>query len=522
MTLEKINDDLIDFLPYEIDDSYIKKLFLDITNLKIKSKSYIPFYENIEDEDEIVIDQKGPAILKEMVEYYYDKDKNLTINTDILLEYFRCYAVDFDVKLKSRNASKFIEEFNNQNGCSNYLSYIKYKIERMQLKRFTDPNFLYYEFRKLSYFEEYLLDIIELNLESDEKKYNNILDFAEKLTKHKNNIFKEKNEDYQNKLYELKQIFANFNKEHYSLAEMKRLYGALYSIRRSDFISFLYLIKDDGNLSDSERDHYEEAIKIFEGIKNRLFYKKVIVDENNYKDILKEIEDEYGIGYDGFCRFGHLFQGLERKIRTYAREEREIKRDLEALNVMKEFILSGQPMCDYCKSKGIGKNTFYRYKDRLYSMKENDLGSVVDFIISKNSGGNVLNLSQIVDDTINMISDKSTKFDMLEYSLQSRFSLKEVAAIARGLKKDKESEVIDAYIEENKDYFETYCKDKYVGKINLNGRTFGVEEEKQLERYFKKEKLPSLVGIAVSVIYKILNNEELPSKNYQSEKKYMK
>ena len=49
MTLEKINDDLVEFLPYEIDDTYIEKLFCDIANLKIRSKYSIPFYENIKD-----------------------------------------------------------------------------------------------------------------------------------------------------------------------------------------------------------------------------------------------------------------------------------------------------------------------------------------------------------------------------------------------------------------------------------------------------------------------------------------
>ena len=70
--------------------------------------------------------------------------------------------------------------------------------------------------------------------------------------------------------------------------------------------------------------------------------------------------------------------------------------------------------------------------------------------------------------------------------------------------------------------FELYHKDDYVGKINCNGRVFGEDEEKQLEKYLKREKLPSLVGVVMPVIYKILNDEELPSKNYQSKKKAYK
>lgn len=155
-------------------------------------------------------------------------------------------------------------------------------------------------------------------------------------------------------------------------------------------------------------------------------------------------------------------------------------------------------------------------------MKEVELGSTVDFVISKNNGGNVLDLFQIVDDAIGRISDKNKDFDMFEYSLQSQVSLKEVVDIAYGLKRDREAKIIDDYINNNKNDFEIYHKDDYVGKINSNGKVFGEEEEVQLEKYLAREKLPSLVGIAIPVIYKILNNEELPSRDYQSKRKAYK
>lgn len=246
MTLEKINDDLVEFLPYEIDDTYIEKLFCDITNLKIRSKYSIPFYENIKDQYEILVDQKGPVILKEMVEYYYNKNKDLSINTSILLNYFGYYASDLDMELKTHDVSNFIDDFKMQSNCTNYFSYVKYRLERMQLKRFTDPNYLYSEARDLSYFEEYLSNIIEFDLESNEKTYEYSIDFARKISKKKNDIFKEESRSYENKLYELKKIFLEFNSDDYSFSEMKQIYGSLFSIVSRDFIPFLCLIRDEG------------------------------------------------------------------------------------------------------------------------------------------------------------------------------------------------------------------------------------------------------------------------------------
>lgn len=283
MTLEKINDDLVDFLPYEIDDSYIEKLFSDITNLDIRSKYSIPFYENIKDQYEILIDQKGPAILKEMVEYYYDKNEDLSIDTSILLNYFEYYASDLNIELKIDEVSKFIDDFKMQSNCSNYFSYVKYRLERMQLKRFTDPNYLYTEARDLSYFEEYLSNIIEFDLESNEKTYEYGLSFARKLSKKKKDIFKEENKDYKNKLYELKRIFLNFSRENYSLPEMKLMYGSLFSIINKDFVPFLYLIKDEGCLTDAEQNHYVDVINSFKDVRKRLISKIATIDDDNYK-----------------------------------------------------------------------------------------------------------------------------------------------------------------------------------------------------------------------------------------------
>ena len=522
MTLEKINDDLVDFLPYEIDDSYIEKLFSDITNLDIRSKYSIPFYENIKDQYEILIDQKGPAILKEMVEYYYDKNEDLSIDTSILLNYFEYYASDLNIELKIDEVSKFIYDFKMQSNCSNYFSYVKYRLERMQLKRFTDPNYLYTEARDLSYFEEYLSNIIEFDLESNEKTYEYGLSFARKLSKKKNDIFKEENKDYKNKLYELKRIFLNFSRENYSLPEMKLMYGSLFSIINKDFVPFLYLIKDEGCLTDAEQNHYVDVINSFKDVRKRLISKIATIDDDNYKQKLKDIEAEYGINYSKVCACKRLSQDLEKKIRTYGRKEKEIKRNLKVLNIMKGFISSGQSIGAYCESKGIGLSTFYRYRDELELMKEVELGSTVDFVISKNNGGNVLDLFQIVDDAIVRISDKNKDFDMFEYSLQSQVSLKEVVDIAYGLKRDREAKIIDDYVNNNKNDFEIYHKDDYVGKINSNGQVFGEEEEVQLEKYLAREKLPTLVGIAIPVIYKILNNEELPSRDYQSKRKAYK
>lgn len=522
MTLEKINDDLVEFLPYEIDDTYIEKLFSDITNLKIRSKYSIPFYENIKDQYEILVDQKGPVILKEMVEYYYNKNKDLSINTSILLNYFGYYASDLDIELKIHDVSNFIDDFKMQSNCTNYFSYVKYRLERMQLKRFTDPNYLYSEARDLSYFEEYLSNIIEFDLESNEKTYEYGIDFARKISKKKNDIFKEESRSYENKLYELKRIFLNFSRENYSLPEMKLMYGSLFSIINKDFVPFLYLIKDEGCLTDAEQNHYVDVINSFKDVRKRLISKIATIDDDNYKEKLKEIETEYGINYSKVCACKRLSQDLEKKIRTYGRKEKEIKRNLKVLNIMKGFISSGQSIGAYCESKGIGLSTFYRYRDELELMKEVELGSTVDFVISKNNGGNVLDLFQIVDDAIVRISDKNKDFDMFEYSLQSQVSLKEVVDIAHGLKRDSEAEIIDAYIKKYEVDFELYHKDDYVGKINCNGRVFGEDEEKQLEKYLKREKLPSLVGVVMPIIYKILNNEELPSRDYQSKRKAYK
>lgn len=151
-------------------------------------------------------------------------------------------------------------------------------------------------------------------------------------------------------------------------------------------------------------------------------------------------------------------------------------------------------------------------------MNETDLSNIVDFVISKNSGGHVLDLFQIVDDTIAEISAKNGRIDMLEYSLQSKVSLKQVADIAHGLKRDSEAEIIDAYIKKYEVDFELYHKDDYVGKINSNGKVFGEDEEMQLEKYLQREKLPSLVGVVMPVIYKILNDEELPSRKSEIKK----
>lgn len=348
MTLEKINDDLVDFLPYEIDDSYIEKLFSDITNLDIRSKYSIPFYENIKDQYEILIDQKGPAILKEMVEYYYDKNEDLSIDTSILLNYFEYYASDLNIELKIDEVSKFIDDFKMQSNCSNYFSYVKYRLERMQLKRFTDPNYLYTEARDLSYFEEYLSNIIEFDLESNEKTYEYGLSFARKLSKKKKDIFKEENKDYKNKLYELKRIFLNFSRENYSLPEMKLMYGSLFSIINKDFVPFLYLIKDEGCLTDAEQNHYVDVINSFKDVRKRLISKIATIDDDNYKEKLKEIETEYGINYSKVCACKRLSQDLEKKIRTYGRKEKEIKRNLKVLNIMKGFISSGQSIGAYC------------------------------------------------------------------------------------------------------------------------------------------------------------------------------
>lgn len=313
MTLEKINDDLVDFLPYEIDDSYIEKLFSDITNLDIRSKYSIPFYENIKDQYEILIDQKGPAILKEMVEYYYDKNEDLSIDTSILLNYFEYYASDLNIELKIDEVSKFIDDFKMQSNCSNYFSYVKYRLERMQLKRFTDPNYLYTEARDLSYFEEYLSNIIEFDLESNEKTYEYGLSFARKLSKKEKDIFKEENKDYKNKLYELKRIFLNFSRENYSLPEMKLMYGSLFSIINKDFVPFLYLIKDEGCLTDAEQNHYVDVINSFKDVRKRLISKIATIDDDNYKEKLKEIETEYGINYSKVCACKRLSQDLEKR-----------------------------------------------------------------------------------------------------------------------------------------------------------------------------------------------------------------
>lgn len=433
MTLEKINDDLVEFLPYEIDDTYIEKLFCDITNLKIRSKYSIPFYENIKDQYEILVDQKGPVILKEMVEYYYNKNKDLSINTSILLNYFGYYASDLDMELKTHDVSNFIDDFKMQSNCTNYFSYVKYRLERMQLKRFTDPNYLYSEARDLSYFEEYLSNIIEFDLESNEKTYEYSIDFARKISKKKNYIFKEESRSYENKLYELKKIFLEFNSDDYSFSEMKQIYGSLFSIVSRDFIPFLCLIRDEGYLTDTEQEHYEGVIDVFKNIRKKLISKIGTIDYDNYKEKLKEIETEYGINYSKVCMCKRLSQDLEKKIST-----------------------------------------------------------------------------------------KNGRIDMLEYSLQSQVSLKEVVDIAHGLKRDSEAEIIDAYIKKYEVDFELYHKDDCVGKINCNGRVFGEDEEKQLEKYLKREKLPSLVGVVMPVIYKILNDEELPSRNYQSKKKLIK
>ena len=40
----------------------------------------------------------------------------------------------------------------------------------------------------------------------------------------------------------------------------------------------------------------------------------------------------------------------------------------------------------------------------------------------------------------------------------------------------------------------------------------------QLEKYLQREKLPSLVGVVMPVIYKILNDEELPSRKSEIKK----
>lgn len=303
---------------------------------------------------------------------------------------------------------------------------------------------------------------------------------------------------------------------------MKLMYGSLFSIINKDFVPFLYLIKDEGCLTDAEQNHYVDVINSFKDVRKRLISKIATIDDDNYKEKLKEIETEYGINYSKVCMCKRLPQDLEKKIRIYGRKEKELKRNLKVLNIMKEFISSGQSIGAYCESKEIGLNTFYRYRNELDLMKEVELGSTVDFVISKNNGGNVLDLFQIVDDAIVRISDKNKDFDMFEYSLQSQVSLKEVVDIAYGLKRDREAKIIDEYINNNKNDFEIYHKDDYVGKINSNGKVFGEEEEVQLEKYLAREKLPSLVGIAIPVIYKILNNEELPSRDYQSKRKAYK
>ena len=300
------------------------------------------------------------------------------------------------------------------------------------------------------------------------------------------------------------------------------MYGSLFSIINKDFVPFLYLIKDEGCLTDAEQNHYVDVINSFKDVRKRLISKIATIDDDNYKQKLKDIEAEYGINYSKVCACKRLSQDLEKKIRTYGRKEKEIKRNLKVLNIMKGFISSGQSIGAYCESKGIGLSTFYRYRDELELMKEVELGSTVDFVISKNNGGNVLDLFQIVDDAIVRISDKNKDFDMFEYSLQSQVSLKEVVDIAYGLKRDREAKIIDDYVNNNKNDFEIYHKDDYVGKINSNGKVFGEEEEVQLEKYLAREKLPTLVGIAIPVIYKILNNEELPSRDYQSKRKAYK
>ncbi len=518
MTLEKINDDLVEFLPYEIDDTYIEKLFSDITNLKIRSKYSIPFYESIDDQYEILADQKGPVILKEIVEYYYKKNKDLSINTSILLNYFGYYASDLDMELKIHDVSNFIDDFKMQSNCSNYFSYVKYRLERMQLKRFTDPNYLYSKARVLSYFEEYLSNIVQFDLENNEKDYKYSIDFAEKLSKKKNDIFKEESRSYENKLYELKKIFLEFNSDDYSLSEMKQIYGSLFSIINRDFIPFLCLIRDEGHLTDAEQDHYEGIIDVFKSVRKKLVSKIGTIDYDNYKEKLKEIEREYGLNYSKIYMCKSLPSDLEKMVIIYGKEEKETRRNLETLNVMRDFILSGQSIRNYCKSKKISLSKFYSLKDRLNLMNETDLSNIVDFVISKNSGGHVLDLFQIVDDTIAEISAKNGRIDMLEYSLQSKVSLKQVADIAHGLKRDSEAEIIDAYIKKYEVDFELYHKDDYVGKINCNGRVFGEDEEMQLEKYLQREKLPSLVGVVMPVIYKILNDEELPSRKSEIKK----
>ena len=88
-----------------------------------------------------------------------DVEKDNTNNNNLIGE--EDTTSDLDIELKIHDVSNFIDDFTMQSNCTNYFSYVKYRLERMQLKRFTDPNYLYSEARDLSYFEEYLSNIIE-------------------------------------------------------------------------------------------------------------------------------------------------------------------------------------------------------------------------------------------------------------------------------------------------------------------------------------------------------------------------
>ncbi len=517
ITLEEINDLLIDFLPYEIDDDYIKTLLEDIAKAKILKKKDIPFYKSF-NYYEIIDDKLGIEIIRKMISYYKEKDRNLSLNASVVLSYLNNYKYYYDMDEKINDLEKFILEYTYQDCSKNYLDYVIKKCDTLRKKRVTDKDFDYEKERNLNKFEQYCAKEADICLE-DAKA---IFDVATK----KNDTFDLLGQNlgvsvasYTNKWYQLNEIFSKMDLGLVDEDNRCQSYGLILNIL-PNYLSLnktLELLAKDFSKDFDMQERYSRLISRF--LKCRKELNNLISELNlsNYKEGIKNIQDIFQVNLSVICNNFYLDKEVKKKVKVLKDEEILKNRIDIALKNIEVYLEGDLSLKEYLEVMDI---TYYQFSEYLKLLSKSGEKTIVDSVKFKYLNDYEIttsDLPELIKDTSSKIENQ--QFNLLEYYLKTKLSLNELVAVALKTNYNSKAMVINQYLKTHENIFLPYQEKDYVDHYWLNGEVFAKDKSDYMINYLKKEEIPAIVGTVTPIINKILRKEPLPHRNRDSFKK---
>lgn len=497
ITLEYINDLLIDFLPYEITDEDIEKLLMDIATVKIQKKSDIFFY-NGRDTLFIQDDTLGISIIEKIFMYYHDKNPELTENAMLVFNYLDEYFVFADMRNRVKEIQSFLQDFLKQENTTSYSEYIQNKLKDIHKQLTTNQNYTPYNF---SLFEEYIIKKSTKEVKELFRRFNQLQKF-EKSADLITDLLNSQLNHYPNKIYQLNHTFTTFPFNH----NLQQLYGDLENVISANvsIIDILNLLKES-----FKEECYDSLIHQFQEIKSEIDTIADRIDVNNYKELLEYIHHHYHLGYQKIKKLKYFNSKIRGYLKEKQKEMEEIKKFQNAFIFVKEFLLSGLSGMEFCKQKERSYNFLATQLNLIKKEEISDLKKLIEMAKIENEQNHFNKTYHVLNKAIELI--ELNEFSLLDYSMTTTISLHNLLEIAERLN-PAACPVLQTYIKDHMDLFESVHLEDYLNQYLYNGILFQEEQYLTAKKYLNQYSITEIRGNVEEIINRILLGKALPQR----------